>query len=277
MSHRWFRNPDLHCHVRWWVEELYVNKIDSCMQILVQQKSETWGFCFVFGGLAGTVFREVHDEWTIHSQRNAFGVVQGKWDIIPGMRCSTVIFQPSDSFIAKRTKFIAEWVWYEIDVLFLKQFADFTHDVLPSKEMDVIKTVENSAIKLADPKEVQLAMALARFPEAVEALLEDLAPNKLCDYMYDLSGKYNEFYAECKVSLRMQLCSMQPLFVWSVESRLFVLVWCGGLNGTYVKDMYIDTSNQASGIQSNQRSHVWHLRKLCKQAWECQRISIYRA
>lgn len=42
-------------------------------------------------------------------------------------------------------------------------------------------------------------MHLCRFPEAVQELLSDLAPNRLTEYLYDLSVVYNGFYTECKV------------------------------------------------------------------------------
>lgn len=41
-----------------------------------------------------------------------------------------------------------------------------------------------------------------RFPEAVEVALEELMPNRLTDYLYDLSDKFNSFYTECKVGCR---------------------------------------------------------------------------
>lgn len=56
-----------------------------------------------------------------------------------------------------------------------------------------------ASITLEHELEVALAMHIARFPEAIEALLEDLAPNRLSDYLYELSGVFNQFYTECQV------------------------------------------------------------------------------
>ena len=41
---------------------------------------------------------------------------------------------------------------------------------------------------------------VVRFPEAVEAAVEELMPNRITDYLYDLSEKFNGFYTECHVS-----------------------------------------------------------------------------
>ena len=44
-------------------------------------------------------------------------------------------------------------------------------------------------IVLGTEQEVALALAVARFPEAVEEMLSDLAPNRVTEYLYDLSGE----------------------------------------------------------------------------------------
>lgn len=44
-------------------------------------------------------------------------------------------------------------------------------------------------------------LQVIRFPEAVEAAVEELMPNRITDYLYDLSEKFNGFYTECHVSL----------------------------------------------------------------------------
>ena len=39
----------------------------------------------------------------------------------------------------------------------------------------------------------------ADFPAAVEAVIEDMAPNKLCNYTSELAAAFTDFYGECKV------------------------------------------------------------------------------
>lgn len=46
-----------------------------------------------------------------------------------------------------------------------------------------------------------IVVQVVRFPEAVEAAVEELMPNRITDYLYDLSEKFNGFYTECHVSL----------------------------------------------------------------------------
>ena len=53
--------------------------------------------------------------------------------------------------------------------------------------------------KAVHPSEVALAMHMIRFPEIVEATMDDLMPNRLTDYVYELAGKFNDFYRDCRV------------------------------------------------------------------------------
>jgi len=74
-----------------------------------------------------------------------------------------------------------------------------------------------SVIEIGTPEEAALVLAINRFPEAVEAVLSELMPSRLTDYLYDLSAKFNEFYAACKVlgcpeqACRLQLCEATAL------------------------------------------------------------------
>jgi arginyl-tRNA synthetase len=58
---------------------------------------------------------------------------------------------------------------------------------------------EGKTISLSHETERALAMHIARFPEAIESTLDDLTPNRITDYLYDLSGVFNQFYNECQV------------------------------------------------------------------------------
>ncbi|KAG1677444.1 hypothetical protein FOA52_001899 [Chlamydomonas sp. UWO 241] len=64
---------------------------------------------------------------------------------------------------------------------------------------DVGALASTAQIVLTHPKEVDLALQICKFPEAIEDLLSQLAPNRLTDFLYDLSEKFNAFYVDCKV------------------------------------------------------------------------------
>jgi arginyl-tRNA synthetase len=44
-----------------------------------------------------------------------------------------------------------------------------------------------------------LMLLLTRFADAVESAAKDLAPNRICGYIYDLSNAFNSFYHGTKI------------------------------------------------------------------------------
>ncbi len=64
---------------------------------------------------------------------------------------------------------------------------------------DLSELAATSSIVLGHPKEVALALHLLRFSEGLEDMLGELMPNRLTDYLYELSEAFTGFYTECKV------------------------------------------------------------------------------
>jgi arginyl-tRNA synthetase len=54
-------------------------------------------------------------------------------------------------------------------------------------------------VLLATPQERALALALLRFPEAIEAAAADYRPNLISGYLWDLSTTFNGFFQACPV------------------------------------------------------------------------------
>ncbi|MEG3440355.1 arginine--tRNA ligase [Pannus brasiliensis CCIBt3594] len=58
---------------------------------------------------------------------------------------------------------------------------------------------ENARIHLEHETELALAKHILQLTEVIQAVEEDLLPNRLCDYLYELGKKYNRFYENCPV------------------------------------------------------------------------------
>jgi arginyl-tRNA synthetase len=56
-----------------------------------------------------------------------------------------------------------------------------------------------SAINLVAPEELALAKHLLNFGLTLEAVAEEYRPNYLCNYLYELAGKFTSFYENCPV------------------------------------------------------------------------------
>jgi arginyl-tRNA synthetase len=56
-----------------------------------------------------------------------------------------------------------------------------------------------STINLLAPEELALAKHLLNFGLTLEAVAEELRPNYLCNYLFELAGKFTSFYENCPV------------------------------------------------------------------------------
>jgi arginyl-tRNA synthetase len=59
--------------------------------------------------------------------------------------------------------------------------------------------IQNSELKLAAPEEIALAKHLLNFGITLEAVAEEFRPNYLCNYLFELAGKFTGFYENCPV------------------------------------------------------------------------------
>jgi arginyl-tRNA synthetase len=60
-------------------------------------------------------------------------------------------------------------------------------------------TTRHSPLTLAAPEELALAKHLLNFGHTLEAVAEELRPNYLCNYLFELAGKFTSFYENCPV------------------------------------------------------------------------------
>ena len=62
------------------------------------------------------------------------------------------------------------------------------------------KKAEDAKISIIDSKhQKNLMMDITKFAASIEAAYEDLAPYKICSYIYDLANSFNGFYHECRI------------------------------------------------------------------------------
>lgn len=61
-------------------------------------------------------------------------------------------------------------------------------------DVDISMLIAEGNITLQEDAEVHLAKHIAKFPTVIAATAEDLFPNRICLYLYDLSDVYSKFY-----------------------------------------------------------------------------------
>lgn len=65
--------------------------------------------------------------------------------------------------------------------------------------VNVDELMQNNNVKLEHPSEVALALHVRRFGEYLDAMDQDLLPNRLTDYLFNLAEKFHAFFRDCHV------------------------------------------------------------------------------
>ncbi|WP_024545490.1 arginine--tRNA ligase [Picosynechococcus sp. NKBG15041c] len=65
--------------------------------------------------------------------------------------------------------------------------------------IDLSRLPTDTSIILEDAPELTLVKHLLQLSEVLISVEQDLMPNRLCEYLYDLSRKFNQFYEACPI------------------------------------------------------------------------------
>lgn len=57
--------------------------------------------------------------------------------------------------------------------------------------------IDNTPISIDHEKEWKLAKVLAKFPDVIKKITRDLCPHILCEFCYEISCAFSEFYDNC--------------------------------------------------------------------------------
>jgi arginyl-tRNA synthetase len=97
----------------------------------------------------------------------------------------------------------------------LGQLANFSENVF-GKYSEKQNSEVKSYFILQEETEISLAKHLLQFNQVINDIEQDLLPNRLCDYLYQVSDKFNKFYENCPVlkseepvkTSRLMLCDL---------------------------------------------------------------------
>jgi arginyl-tRNA synthetase len=93
---------------------------------------------------------------------------------------------------------------------------DETEGNIDDPRFNPSQTGSSVPIFLREQEELVLAKHLLQFGEVLEQVAQDLLPNRLCQYLFELSQKFNQFYDRCPVlqaeepdlTSRLMLCDL---------------------------------------------------------------------
>ena len=105
-----------------------------------------------------------------------------------------------------------------------------------SKYVESGKTLENISIVGTDnDSQKDLMIELTKFNNVIDVAYEELAPHKICAYIYDLANAFNRFYHETKI-LAEENVERQQSYIALLKLTRDVLNTCIDLLGFKAPD-----------------------------------------
>jgi arginyl-tRNA synthetase len=89
--------------------------------------------------------------------------------------------------------------------------------------VDFEKLGGDGKVLLEEETELVLAKHLLQLPEVVEMVGAELLPNRLCQYLFELSQKFNQFYELCPVLKAEEPTRTSRLVLCDVTARTLKL------------------------------------------------------
>lgn len=81
-------------------------------------------------------------------------------------------------------------------------------------------TIPNPPLLLAAPEEFSLAKHLLNFGLTLDAVAEEYRPNFLCNFLYELAGKFTSFYENCPILKADQPTRLSRLLLCDLTARV---------------------------------------------------------
>jgi arginyl-tRNA synthetase len=86
-------------------------------------------------------------------------------------------------------------------------------------QIDFDRLDTRATIQLQEETELALAKHLLQLDEILEQVSQDLLPNRLCQYLFELSQKFNQFYDRCPILQAEEPCRTSRLILADLTAR----------------------------------------------------------
>jgi len=135
-------------------------------------------------------------------------------DLLPNRQSDYVFSWDKMLALQGNTAPYLQYAYARIKSIFRKN-AGQASSLSPSEEKEKLETGQMPVL-LSAPEEIALAKHLLNFGLTLEAVAEEYRPNFLCNYLYELAGKFTSFYENCPVlkaddatrASRLALCDL---------------------------------------------------------------------
>jgi len=135
-------------------------------------------------------------------------------DLLPNRQSDYVFCWDKMLALQGNTAPYLQYAYTRIKSIFRKNVGQAS-SLSPSQEKEKLETGKMPVL-LSVPEEIALAKHLLNFGLTLEAVAEEYRPNFLCNYLYELAGKFTSFYENCPVlkaddatrASRLALCDL---------------------------------------------------------------------
>jgi arginyl-tRNA synthetase len=135
-------------------------------------------------------------------------------DLLPNRQSDYVFSWDKMLALQGNTAPYLQYAYTRIKSIFRKNVGQAS-SLSPSQEKEKLETGKLPVL-LSVPEEIALAKHLLNFGLTLEAVAEEYRPNFLCNYLYELAGKFTSFYENCPVlkaddatrASRLALCDL---------------------------------------------------------------------
>jgi arginyl-tRNA synthetase len=135
-------------------------------------------------------------------------------DLLPNRQSDYVFSWDKMLALQGNTAPYLQYAYTRIKSIFRKNVGPAS-SLSPSQEKEKFETGKMPVL-LSAPEEIALAKHLLNFGLTLEAVAEEFRPNFLCNFLYDLAGKFTSFYENCPVlkaddatrASRLALCDL---------------------------------------------------------------------
>lgn len=156
---------------------------------------------------AMNIMKERHPDWSEQEQAeaaHALGLGAVKYADLSNNRMSDYVFN-YDKMLKFEGNTIAFVMYSYVRALSIQKKVNKAHGI--------------GSYKITHEAERALALHLLRFHEVLDTLVEDLLPNRLTDYLYELAEKFNLFFRDCRVEGAVE--EAERLLLTKTAQRIF--------------------------------------------------------
>lgn len=140
---------------------------------------------------AEAILQERNPEWDENERKsvaNALGINAIKYSDLVSHRISDYVFS-YDKMLRFEGNTAAFVMYSYVRV----------QGIIRKVGIDPKSLIAATKIALEHPSEVALSLHLVQFAETLDAMTEDLMPNRLTEYLYTLAETFNHFFRDCRV------------------------------------------------------------------------------